>query len=104
MLDDLIDSLGLAEFLDSQDVSRVEKRLMRVEKMLEALLAHHGIDIEQPATASGSPPPLSSEVSAEIMDRVKRGDKAAAVKLYREALGVSQEEARAVIERLDATL
>ena len=103
MLDDLIDSLGLAEFLDSQDVSRVEKRLVRVELMLEALLAHHGIDFRQEMLGAVTPTTLSPEESAEVLDLVERGEKSAAIVRYREVTGVSEDEARAVIDRLQST-
>lgn len=72
-----------------QRVLAVEARIHRINAKLDALLAEAGIDFD----------PLA-DVGADVREALERGDKIAAIKLYREATGESLKDAKAYVETL----
>ncbi|MER8005174.1 MULTISPECIES: ribosomal protein L7/L12 [unclassified Streptomyces] len=68
-------------------ISRADKRVARVERKLDLIIAHLGIDASEP---------WNDEVTALLRD----GKKIQAIKVYREATGADLREAKEAVERL----
>ncbi|MEM9378928.1 MAG: hypothetical protein AAGB93_03185 [Planctomycetota bacterium] len=71
----------------SSSSDRIEARLHRVERKLDALLAHFGVDEEQ-----------QERLPADVVDALRRGRKIEAIKHYRRATGAGLREAKQVID------
>jgi hypothetical protein len=67
--------------------ARNSLRLRRIEKKLDAVVKHLGLDVE-------------SEVDPKIVDLITAGKKIEAIKLYREQTGASLSDAKAYVESL----
>ncbi|MFF7854470.1 ribosomal protein L7/L12 [Streptomyces sp. NPDC007904] len=68
-------------------LSRTDRRIARVERRLDQVLAHLGIDEDLPRRD-------------EIERLVREGRKVQAVKVYREATGAGLVEAKEAVDRL----
>lgn len=69
---------------------QILKKLSRTDAKLDLLIKHAGLEFEP---FKGLP--------TQVIDAIKRGEKVKAVKLYREACGVSLKQAKAVIDELE---
>jgi ribosomal protein L7/L12 len=67
---------------------RAQDRLARLERKLDALLKHQGID-------------LNSQMPSEITELLRQGKKIAAIKLYRETTGVGLAQAKDQVEAIE---
>lgn len=68
-------------------LTRTDRRIARVERKLDVLLAHLGVQEEIPRRE-------------EIAGLVREGRKVQAIKVYREATGADLVEAKDAVERL----
>ncbi|MFI2377102.1 hypothetical protein ACH5AO_18795 [Streptomyces sp. NPDC018964] len=68
-------------------LSRVDRRAARVERKLDTVMRHLGLQEEIPGRE-------------EILDLVRRGKKIQAIKLYRETTGADLVEAKQAVDRL----
>ncbi|MFD8301697.1 ribosomal protein L7/L12 [Streptomyces sp. NPDC059690] len=68
-------------------ISRADKRVARVERKLDLIIEHLGIDASEP---------WNDEVAALLRD----GKKIQAIKVYREATGADLREAKEAVDRL----
>ncbi|MCL6668709.1 MULTISPECIES: ribosomal protein L7/L12 [Streptomyces] len=68
-------------------ISRADRRVARVERKLDLIIAHLGIDASEP---------WNDEVAALVRD----GKKIQAIKVYREATGADLREAKEAVDRL----
>lgn len=66
---------------------RLSRRLDRMERKLDAIVAQLGVTIEEPGLA-------------EVTALVREGKKIQAIKVYRENTGADLKEARDAVERL----
>jgi hypothetical protein len=67
---------------------RAQDRLGRLERKLDALLKHQGID-------------LYSQLPPEITELLRQGKKIEAIKLYRETTGVGLAQAKDQVEAIE---
>ncbi|MEU8658641.1 hypothetical protein [Actinoplanes philippinensis] len=81
--------LALGKAAAARDRARTAERLARVERKLDALLRHHGIDVAEPELP-------------EILEHLRRGRKIHAIKAYRDQTGATLADAKATVERLAA--
>ena len=81
------DNEQLSKFVDA-----LFERLERVEKQVLALSQGSGVPVEGASAASAVP--------QDVVELARSGDRIAAVKRYREATGVSLDEARQAVEQL----
>ena len=63
------------------------RRLRRIERKVDLILKHLGLDLDQ-------------DVSPQVMELVKAGQKIQAIKLYREQTGAGLKEAKEYVEGL----
>ncbi|MGI5456386.1 ribosomal protein L7/L12 [Streptomyces sp. CA-249302] len=68
-------------------ISRADRRVARVERKLDLILGHLGLQEDEPW-------------SAEVAELVRDGKKIEAIKVYREATGVGLKEAKDAVEKL----
>jgi ribosomal protein L7/L12 len=66
---------------------RLSRRLERMERKLDAIVAQLGVTVEEPGLA-------------EVAALVREGKKIQAIKVYRENTGADLKEARDAVERL----
>lgn len=98
---ELTDYLGIAVivillYLRASSTSRAPHNLGRLERKLDALLKHHGINSESPAIVL----PSGRSISIDVQDLARDpGQKIAAITLHREQNpGLGLAEAKAEIE------
>jgi ribosomal protein L7/L12 len=72
-----------------RQVARVERRLMRTERKLDAIMAHLGIAEPEPELH-------------DVLRLLREGKKIEAIKVYRERTGAGLKEAKDAVERLEA--
>ncbi len=89
--------IGLVVIVAASSISvylkpRELSRLCRVEAKLDLLLKHAGLAFDPKA-----------EAPAGVLEALERGQKIEAIKLYREATGVSLAEAKVFVEDLPAS-
>ncbi|WP_269854506.1 ribosomal protein L7/L12 [Streptomyces sp. RPT161] len=65
----------------------LERRLVRVEKKLDLIMEHLGIQVDQPELR-------------EVREFIQEGKMLNAIKAYREATGVGLKEAKAAVDQL----
>lgn len=71
----------------SDDQGRTDARLAAIERKLQAVLDHLGIEEVEPTYP-------------EVLDHVRRGETVKAVKAYRERTGAGLVEAKRAVDRL----
>ena len=79
---------GLSVYLKPKD----QARLRRLESKVDLLLEHAGLTDEHKIAA----PP-------DVLEALRRGDKIAAIKFYREATGAGLAEAKEQVEAIQAS-
>ncbi|MFC7303833.1 ribosomal protein L7/L12 [Streptomyces monticola] len=83
----------LCSGLIERKIERADRRVARVERKLDAVMAHLGIS---------EPDPLGTELS-RVTDLLDRGRKIEAIKVYREVTGAGLKEAKDAVDRVEAT-
>ena len=79
---------------DSTRLTRLEARVKRLEKMLEALLARLDIEPEEVE-------PPASQIDPAIRSALLQGNKILAIKLYREQTGLGLKDSKDAIDALE---
>jgi large subunit ribosomal protein L7/L12 len=74
------------------EVFKLRQRVATLERQIEFLMKHLGVEYEEEPNTGVSP---------EILELVRKGDKLRAIKFYREETGVGLREAKEFIESLD---
>ncbi len=77
----------LGFLLQHNRMNGIESRLARLERKLDAILEHLGINYQE-------------KLSPRVRESLQKGDKIGAIKAYREETGAGLAEAKATVERL----
>ena len=76
-----------------------KERLDRIERKLDRILAHLGLEGSQQA-ATGQ----ASHASQQVQDLIRRGNKIEAIKVYREQTGLGLREAKDAVEAMEHSM
>ena len=75
----------------SDDLIALQQRVRRLERQMEVLLKHFGIEV---------PPESAAPELAGVLELVRAGKLIEAIKLYRERTGAGLAEAKSAVEAL----
>jgi ribosomal protein L7/L12 len=83
----LVMVVALGASATDRKLTRVDRRLARMEQKLDAIAGHLGVAVAEPELG-------------EVTALVREGKKIQAIKVYRERTGADLKEARDAVERL----
>jgi ribosomal protein L7/L12 len=80
--------------MSNDEVSTLARRVRLLEKRVEMLMAHLGLEFDDDE--------VGENIDPNVIDAIRRGNKIEAIRIYREQSGLGLKEAKDVIDELES--